>query len=499
MKMKKARLIILFLLIPVLLLSQDNSSKIRLAVTYFDDSITSASEAEKAGNAVASMIEAVFKKQDRFYVRDRNAIADYISTLEKVQAGLLSPDMMKGDPASLKVDYLTVGTVSKIDGRYEIDARTVSIDRMFIVHAHGATCSTIQEAVGDIEWYIKEKFTEDYIKQRESDYDEEKSTVTVYKFRDENERAAKLEYGGTFAEILNSQMGNFISISTIERKYSKALINEKILEMAGVIENDDSGKSFSDKGIQYKVEGDIRVFSDMITVNYRVYETASGALVFMGSKDIGSTKGFRSVAWSISNTVEDALNNRIGTLKISSQPSGADVYIDGKNEGKTPSQISVVRGKHNLTVKMDGFIPFKGEIEIQSKTVTEQNVVLREVPYKLFEKAMIYEKKRDWEGAIAAYDEFIKTYGDTKEADNAYYRKGHIEMMFLKKYGDALKTFDALVKRYPDAMTRAEGYYGLMRAYELLGNREKAVEIKNYLLSYYGETNAAEEARKTNY
>jgi TolA-binding protein len=205
------------------------------------------------------------------------------------------------------------------------------------------------------------------------------------------------------------------------------------------------------------------------------------------------------VAWSISNTVEDALNNRIGTLKISSQPSGADVYIDGKNEGKTPSQISVVRGKHNLTVKMDGFIPFKGEIEIQSKTVTEQNVVLREVPYKLFEKAMIYEKKRDWEGAIVAYDEFIKTYGDTKEADNAYYRKGHIEMMFLKKYGDALKTFDALVKRYPDAMTRAEGYYGLMRAYELLGNREKAVEIKNYLLSYYGETNAAEEARKTNY
>jgi len=50
MKMKKARLIILFLLIPVLLLSQDNSSKIRLAVTSFDDSITSASEAEKAGN-----------------------------------------------------------------------------------------------------------------------------------------------------------------------------------------------------------------------------------------------------------------------------------------------------------------------------------------------------------------------------------------------------------------------------------------------------------------
>ena len=492
-------IMLIFLLLPVILLSQDQTaSQIKLAVVSFDDSVTSESEKENCGDSAAAMIEGIFKSLERFHVRERNAIQSYISSLEKVQLGAMSPEAMKGDPASLKVDYLTVGTVSKVDGRYEVDARTVSIDNMIIVHSHGAGSSSLNEAVGDIEWYIKEKFNQDYIKERQSD-DEERPTVTVFRFSDENDKAGKGGYGGSFAEILNSQMGAFLSISTIERKYSKALINEKILEMAGVIENDDSGKNFKDRGIQYKVEGDIRVFSDMITLNYRVYDTSNNSLIYIGSRDIGSSKGLRPAAWSISNSIEDALNNRLGILKVTTTPENADIFIDGKHEGKAPAQISALRGTRSLEAKMEGYIPFKGDIEIQPKTITEKNIILREVPFKLFEKAMDFERRKDWKGAVAAYSEFIKEYGDTKEADSAYYRRGHIEMMYLKKYNDALSTFEALVKRYPDTIIRAEGYYGIMRAHEFLGDKGKAAETKKYILSYYGETNAAEEAAKISY
>jgi tetratricopeptide (TPR) repeat protein len=338
----------------------------------------------------------------------------------------------------------------------------------------------------------------DYIMLRETD-NEEKATVTVFKFRDYNDMAAKLGYGGTFAEILNSQMGTFISIGTVERKYSKALINEKILEMVGVIENDNSGDSFKNKGIQYKVEGDIRVFKDVICINYRLFDTSDNSLVFMGSKDIASAAGFRPVAWSISNTVEDMLNNRLGTLKVTSTPPGADIYIDGKKEGKSPAQITVQRGLHKLLVKKDGYVPFKADIEIVAKKDLEQQVVLQEVPFKILQNAMQFERKRDWAGAVAAYADFIKTYEDTKEADQAYYRKGHLEMMYMKNNQNALSTFESLVKRYPEAVMRAEGYYGMMRAYEFMGNKVKAKEIKQYILDYYGETNAAAEARKIIY
>jgi TolB-like protein len=313
--------------------------------------------------------------------------------------------------------------VSKVDGRYEVDTRTVSIDNMIIVQSNGSSSESLNDAIGDIEWYIKEKFNQEYIKDRMSDDDEEKPTVTVFRFKDANDNTGKSGYAGSFAEILNSQLGSFITISTIERKYSKALIDEKILEMAGVIENDDSGKDYKDRGIQFKVDGDIRVFSDMITLNYRIYDTSDNSLVYIGSRDISSSKGLRPAAWSISNSIEDALNNRIGILNITTNPAGADIFISGKNEGKGPGRISVLKGKYVLEVKMDGYIPYKGEIEIHPKKITDITITLKEVPFKLFEKAMDFERRKNWQGAVAAYNEFIKEYGDTKEADSAYYRK----------------------------------------------------------------------------
>ncbi len=298
-------------MLPAVLLSQDtgnDKNKIRIAVAVFDDTLTRASEQENCAESVSKMIEESFQKNEKFYVREQSAIRSYLESLAQVQTGAIKPDAMKGDPASLKIDYLTVGTVSKIDGKYEVDARTVGVDNMLIVHAQGSSSKSLKEAAGEIEWNISEKFNSDYIRERVAD-NEEKATVTVFNFRDFNEKAGKAGFGGTFAEILNSQMGTFLSIATVERKYSKALINEKILEMAGVIENDESGGSFRDKGIQYKVEGDIRIFTDVICINYKVFDTSDNSLVFMGSKDIASPSGLRPVAWKISNTVEDVLNN----------------------------------------------------------------------------------------------------------------------------------------------------------------------------------------------
>jgi TolA-binding protein/TolB-like protein len=499
--MKKYILLIVAILIPALLVSQDkgdDKKQVRLAVAVFDDSLTKASELEGAGVSVTNIIENCFRGSNKVYVREKDAIKTYLVNLSQAQAGLINAEALKGDPETLKVDYLTVGTVSKVNGRYEVDARTVSINNMMIVYSHGGSAATLKDAVADIEWCIREKFCKEYINERETG-DSDKSTVTVYKFRDNNELAGKCGYGGTFAEILNSQLGTFLSMSTVERKYSKALVNEKALEMVGVIENDNSGDSFRNKGIQYKVEGDIRVFTDVICINYRMYDTSDNSLVFMSSKDIASSSGLRPAAWSISNTVEDMMNNRLGSLKITSTPSGAEIFIDGKKEGKTPAQIAVTKGSHKLLVKMNGYIPYNADIEIAAKKELEEKVVLQQVPFKIFQEAMNFERKRDWAGAIAAYSEFIKNYNDTKEADGAYYRKGHLEMMYMKDNQSALNTFDSLVKRYPDAVVRAEGYYGMMRAYEFLGNRQKAMEIRQYILDYYGETNAAEEAKKIVY
>ena len=486
--MKKITIILLLLLIPFILVSQDQT--IRLAVIPFDDTLTVDSESEKTGSEAAYTMESVFKKNDSFTLRERNAIQDYIAGLERVQLGLADPESFKGNPAALKVDFLTVGTVSKLHGKYEVDVRTVGINDMIIIHASGASGGSLSEALGNIQWDVQKRFNQEYISGR-TEEEEEKPVITVYKFRD----SGPAGYGGTFAEILNSQMGTYGSLSVIERKYSKSLVNEKILEMAGVIENNNSDSSFSLKGIQYKVEGDIRVFNDMCTLNYRIIGTGNNRVVHMGSIDISSAASLRLAAWTVSNTIDDVLNNKTGSLNITSNPKGAEIFIDDSFKGKAPLLISLAKGAHKIEAKLEGYSPYDGTADVKAKAISSHAITMKSVSMQGFYNAMALESKKDWVGAVAAYNDIITAYRSTSIANQSAYRKGHIEMEYLKDYGAAAKTFTNLVNEYPDTFIRAEAYYGLMKLNETTGNSQKASELRDYILNNYGETNAADMIR----
>lgn len=55
--------------------------------------------------------------------------------------------------------------------------------------------------------------------------------------------------------------------------------------------------------------------------------------------------------------VQTRLAQLAATLTVSSTPSGANVYIDGKNTGRvTPAQVPVEKGRHAVLVRKSGFI-----------------------------------------------------------------------------------------------------------------------------------------------
>jgi len=365
----------IFIIIALCSIVFTQSGQIRLSVSPFDDTVTAAGEREKAGAGISARLESAFSKVGRFYVRPADAIKDYINNLTKVQLGLTSPDLMTGLSGTLQVDYLTVGTISKFNNRYEVDARTVDINDWSIVHSYGCSAESIDAAIKDIEWYISEQFTSQYLASRKTD-NEDRSTVSVFRFRDGNRRAVSAGYSGAFSEILNSQLGSYTGITTIERKYTRALIEEKTLEMLGVVENNDSDKALKIKGIDYKMEGDIRVFEDVITLNYRLYDTSSGRIAYMGSRDITSANTLRPAARVIANTIEDVLGNRAGTLKITSLPSMGRVYIDGKMMGLTPVVITAEKGSRTMQVIMDGYESYEQNVDVTPRSVMELSVKL---------------------------------------------------------------------------------------------------------------------------
>jgi PEGA domain len=50
----------------------------------------------------------------------------------------------------------------------------------------------------------------------------------------------------------------------------------------------------------------------------------------------------------------DRLNEHVGTIVVSSNPKGAEIYVDGQFEGQTPATLRLPSGLHHFEVKFSG-------------------------------------------------------------------------------------------------------------------------------------------------
>ena len=53
-------------------------------------------------------------------------------------------------------------------------------------------------------------------------------------------------------------------------------------------------------------------------------------------------------------------------LQVESNPSGADIEIDGSFVGNTPSDLQILEGEHTVVIKKAGFTDWKRKIEVNS-------------------------------------------------------------------------------------------------------------------------------------
>jgi serine/threonine protein kinase len=64
-----------------------------------------------------------------------------------------------------------------------------------------------------------------------------------------------------------------------------------------------------------------------------------------------------SVASGGKSAIAGRLSQLAATLAVTSNPAGANIFVDGKNTGKlTPAQVSVDKGQHTVLVRKSGFI-----------------------------------------------------------------------------------------------------------------------------------------------
>lgn len=79
------------------------------------------------------------------------------------------------------------------------------------------------------------------------------------------------------------------------------------------------------------------------------------------------TSGSASTTNSVSNEQLQPVNfDSISTISVKSTPDGADIEVDGKFMGSTPSSLKVSSGEHKVTIKKNGFAVWERKISLSA-------------------------------------------------------------------------------------------------------------------------------------
>jgi serine/threonine-protein kinase len=94
-------------------------------------------------------------------------------------------------------------------------------------------------------------------------------------------------------------------------------------------------------------------------------------------------EGYQSVQTALqvkSGDVQDQkikLESLAKGIYISSQPAGADVFINGaKQSGQTPLNLPLAPGQYNLVLRLQGYEPYAGNIQVKDNAQTQLDATL---------------------------------------------------------------------------------------------------------------------------
>ncbi|NJE29810.1 PEGA domain-containing protein [Thermococcus sp. 18S1] len=73
---------------------------------------------------------------------------------------------------------------------------------------------------------------------------------------------------------------------------------------------------------------------------------------------------------------ETPIFGTVGTLRISSTPLGAEIYIDGEYKGTTPLELKLPEGKYTISIVKNGYIKWEEEIELRGGDVETISISL---------------------------------------------------------------------------------------------------------------------------
>jgi PEGA domain len=125
-------------------------------------------------------------------------------------------------------------------------------------------------------------------------------------------------------------------------------------------------------GIEYTINGKnggllLQGDKDNYRAILQALESTTRAPLSVAEKDrefVPATVQPKVVKDSDEGEVKTAAKKETGTLSLTSEPSGAEIYIDGEFAGNTPSKLTLDAGKHTVKVSAKDYKDWSHEMTV---------------------------------------------------------------------------------------------------------------------------------------
>jgi hypothetical protein len=92
--------------------------------------------------------------------------------------------------------------------------------------------------------------------------------------------------------------------------------------------------------------------------------------------DHDNREGSFELASGASESIEQTLDKRPGTILVRNAPSGASVHVDGEKLGPVGERLEVEPGSYQFQVRAEGYEPYRGSFEIASGELFQRSIPL---------------------------------------------------------------------------------------------------------------------------
>lgn len=195
---------------------------------------------------------------------------------------------------------------------------------------------------------------------------DKKPKVAIFPFTNTNKEAKDADYGQAISGMLTTEIINGREFQVVERAQMDKIMSELSFQISGAVDVETARRIGQVFGVDILVFGSVAKFGYLIETDMRLVDTESGQALAAENANSRNESEIRPMVINLARKIEQRYRERfLVNVELSSNPAGANAFVDNSLVGKTPVVARLAPGPHKVRLEMNGYQPWERDFVVQ--------------------------------------------------------------------------------------------------------------------------------------